>query len=405
MLYRSNYSYTLDSRDNKIDILVALCDAGLDVLVYDILALLTVRDVCCVVQVSKSWSLWDNSYLWNRRLSSQLSSSPELRSALAGLEEASQAKLCLLRLERLADSWRRSDCRTVRVREESSVLCVTISLTKTSLICGLNSGEVAQYSLTTAQLERSQEMHEKGVRAVLVSSETPSLLYTGSYDGTVRLWHPDWSPLTVLTLSVAVTDLVVEAGALYVCGDSGSLTCYRQEGEEGAGLRRVWALAGGEMINCLEVWAGWLVSGSDTGQLGLRSHLTGALQHSLLGHDRGCGISALAASNLGLWSASFDCKIILWSRAQPGQALCVLRGHTNPVRCLHLDSSRLVSGDYRGFVMIWNMRDIREELAGFRGRKQKSRKVSKSQLRTEQSPVNLSLRLRLIFTGWRGGRW
>ena len=382
MHYRSNYSYNLDCHDDKIDMLVALRDAGLDVLVYDILELLTVREVCCAVQVSRSWSHWDNSYLWTRRLSSQLTASPELRSVLAGLDETSQAKLCLLRLERLSDSWRRSQCRTVKVGQESSVLCVAVSLANTSLICGLNNGAVAEYNITTAQLERSKEMHEKGVRAVLVSSETPTVLYTGSYDGTVKLWRPDWTPLTLILLSVAVTDIVLEAGALYLCGDTGSLACYRQQGD---GLGKVWALAGGEMINCLAVWSDWLVSGSDTGQLDLRSPQTGAVLQSLLGHDRGCGISALAVSPLGLWSASFDCKIILWSRAEPGQQLCLLRGHTNPVRCLHLDSCRVVSGDYRGFVMIWHMQDIRDELARSRLRKQKSSKVSSSDSRTVQS--------------------
>ena len=58
-------------------------------------------------------------------------------------------------------------------------------------------------------------------------------------------------------------------------------------------------------------------------------------------------------------------------RASPGECLCILRGHTNPVRCIHLDNSRLVSGDYRGFVMIWDMQDIRDELAQFKMRKLK----------------------------------
>ena len=323
MHYRSHYSSTLDCHD-KIDILLALRDAGLDVLVYEVLQLLSVREVCSALQVSKTWADWDNSYLWTRRLSSQLTARPELRSVLTGLDETEDPKLCLIRLEQLADRWRRSECRTTRVREESSVLSLTISLAATSLICGLNCGDVAQYSLSTGQLERSKEMHSKGVRVVMVTS---TVLYTGSYDGTVKLWDPDWFPLTVLLLSVAVTDIVVDGGSLYVCGDTGSLLCYTQEKEveQGDALRRVWAVAGGEMMNCLVVWSDWLVSGSDTGQLELRSPHTGTVHQSLQGHDRGCGISALAASTLGLWSASFDCKILLWSRARLGEALCVLR--------------------------------------------------------------------------------
>ena len=43
--------------------------------------------------------------------------------------------------------------------------------------------------------------------------------------------------------------------------------------------RMVWSLSGGEMVNCLTVWSDWLVSGSDTGQLDLRSPLTGTVEH------------------------------------------------------------------------------------------------------------------------------
>ena len=84
------------------------------------------------------------------------------------------------------------------------------------------------------------------------------------------------------------------------------------------------------------------------------------IEQSLLGHERGCGISGLAVTSLGLWSASFDCRVRLWSEG--GACLAVLIGHTHPVRCLAADRGRLVSGDYRGFVMIWDAEDVVREL-------------------------------------------
>ena len=371
-MYERLYSRgTLDDSE-KIDILVALRDGGLVFLVYEILQLVSVKDVCSVLQVSRSWNDWDDCYLWRRRLSSLLAGRGELADVLTGLDVETEAKLCVRRLQGLARSWRRSECRTVCVREDSSVLCVTSHLAR--LLVGLNSGEVAQYNMRTAELERRKEMHEKGVRVVRVE-EDGSVLYTGSYDGTVKLWDSDWTPLTVLLVSVAVTDVVSQAGSLYVSGDLGNLGCYCREAER---LRTVWSLSGGEMMNCLTVWADWLVTGSDTGQLEVRSRHTGAVEFCLTGHDRGSGISGLAVGVMGLWSASFDCKIMLWSRA--GECLCVLRGHTDPVRCLHLDNSRLVSGDYRGFVMIWDMEDIRDEMATFRRRKLKQTKKAPSDI-------------------------
>ena len=87
------------------------------------------------------------------------------------------------------------------------------------------------------------------------------------------------------------------------------------------------------------------------------------IEQSLLGHERGCGISGLAVTSLGLWSASFDCRVRLWSEG--GACLAVLIGHTHPVRCLAADRGRLVSGDYRGFVMIWDAEDVVRELDTF----------------------------------------
>ena len=166
-------------------------------------------------------------------------------------------------------------------------------------------------------------------------------------------------------------------------------------------------VAGPEMVNCVLDWAGrGLVVGGDCGQLTRRCPNTGQMLVELAGHTRRCGISALAANQLGLWSASFDCKLRLWD--EDGSCLCLLRqasnqrhphhfqknletnyphlwsykflseatdvdvgvasGHNDPVRCLAVDESRLVSGDYRGFSMIWHMEDIEQEVRSWRRR-------------------------------------
>ena len=120
----------------------------------------------------------------------------------------------------------------MRVREESSVLCLTSLSTReqTWVLVGLNSGQVAQYHSTSGELERSKEMHEKGVRVVRVEEDS-KVMVTGSYDGTVKLWDSDWSIITLLLISVAVTDIVSQAGTLYICGDSGNLACYTRDSD------------------------------------------------------------------------------------------------------------------------------------------------------------------------------
>ena len=40
-------------------------------------------------------------------------------------------------------------------------------------------------------------------------------------------------------------------------------------------------------------------------------------------------------------------------------------------RSLHVDRGRVVSGDYRGFVMIWDMEDIVTEMRQFEKNRKK----------------------------------
>ena len=127
-------------------------------------------------------------------------------------------------------------------------------------------------------------------------------------------------------ISLSVTDVAFcDPDLLIVTGDEGSVTCFKSRD-----LTRVWAVSGVEMVNCVAAWGRRVVTGTDAGHLEVRNTDTGHVEASLVGHDRGCGISGLAVSHLGLWSSCFDCKLRLWSEA--GDCLCVLVGHTNPVR-------------------------------------------------------------------------
>ena len=138
--------------------------------------------------------------------------------------------------------------------------------------------------------------------------------------------------MKTIVISLAVTDVAfIEPGLLVVTGDEGTVTCHKT-----CDLSRVWAVSGGEMVNCVAAWPRQrLVTGTDAGQLEVRDRDTGAVEASLRGHDRGCGISGLAVGHLGLWSACFDCKLRLWAEA--GDCLCVLVGHTNPIRLTDTD--------------------------------------------------------------------
>ena len=132
--------------------------------------------------------------------------------------------------------------------------------------------------------------------------------------------------MKTIVISLSVTDVAFcDPDLLIVTGDEGSVTCFKSRD-----LTRVWVVSGVEMVNCVAAWGRRVVTGTDAGHLEVRNTETGHVEASLVGHDRGCGISGLAVSHLGLWSSCFDCKLRLWSEA--GDCLCVLVGHTNPVR-------------------------------------------------------------------------
>lgn len=73
----------------------------------------------------------------------------------------------------------------------------------------------------------------------------------------------------------------------------------------------------------------------------------------------------LLQDNCYVWSASFDCSIRLW-RASDWSCLAVLTGHTHPVRSLEVTTDYVITGDYRGFIMVWRKDDVWSEVTKFR---------------------------------------
>ena len=75
-----------------------------------------------------------------------------------------------------------------------------------------------------------------------------------------------------------------------------------------------------------------------------------------------------------MWSASFDCTVRLWSSTADWSCIAVLSGHTHPVRALVLTQGYIVSGDYRGFIMIWDIKDVFTEITKFQIQQKKHKK-------------------------------
>ena len=89
--------------------------------------------------------------------------------------------------------------------------------------------------------------------------------------------------MKTIVISLAVTDVAFcEPGYLIVTGDEGCVTCYKT-----CDLSRVWAVSGGEMVNCVAAWGQRLVTGTDAGHLDIRDRDTGQVEAAELYRSTG----------------------------------------------------------------------------------------------------------------------
>ena len=162
--------------------------------------------------------------------------------------------------------------------------------------------------------------HHSGVRVIAVGSNVHGevVVYTGSYDNTIKVWHLD----------------------------------------------------GGACLATLEGHAAWirsllvthdethLFSGDDDGIIKVWRTDTYALQRELLPDDdgRAGGILAItmdATRNL-LLAGSYDASIYVWSLPH-FELLHVLRGHRSAVRSLIVHGDFILSGSYDRSVKLWDL--------------------------------------------------
>ena len=129
------------------------------------------------------------------------------------------------------------------------------------------------------------------------------------------------------------------------------------------------------MINCLVLAEDVLIVGNDEGVIS-RVGMTDGGELGNLGSKAGemihrggiTGLQVTGKDKQWLWSASYDCSVKLWC-LETLCCLAVLVGHTNPIRSLCVDGGRVVSGDYRGFLMIWEVKEILEDVRRFKAKK------------------------------------
>jgi len=366
-------------REEGFDLLGELERRGVSCLLDQILLLFQPRDVLNVFSVCRLWNGWDSESFWRRKLQLLTKENSWLHEKLEEYSDLTDKQKCLM-IFKLNSSWDNAKADVQKVSTDSTVLCTL--LTETSILVGLNNGVLQEIDLQ-ANFIRDKEIHNRGVKVLRATAS--GMLLTGSYDGFLSFWDKEWFNIRRVELGVPLTDILVEQDRVYVSGDEGKIWCFKQtksvHGEDT--LVEAWHIQGGEMINCLAYFtqSNYLVTGCDNGDLNVRDGLTGQLSSTLAGHQAGCGITCLQQDGIYLWTASFDCTIRYWASQPEWNCLAVLTGHSPyPIRALAVTPAHIVSGDYRGFVMVWRKEEVNTVLNNFN----KTRKPEKQHMQGDE---------------------
>lgn len=223
--------------------------------------------------------------------------------------------------------------------------------------------------------------HLGWVRSVAVPSKS-TLIVTGSYDRTVKVWdggpkmdvlrgHKDW----VCAVAFSPDDRLLASGSrdgsvqIWDAGDGRLLDTLENLGGSVLAVAfspdknspklaaGIWADKG-----AVKVWD--LILDKDKNYQKVKE------AHTLLGHKEGVACVAFEKSGKRLASGSGDTNIIIWD-LEKGKPEHTLTGHTGGVRCVAFaETGKLASGSDDATIRFWNPTDgkpIGNPLAGHSG--------------------------------------
>lgn len=206
--------------------------------------------------------------------------------------------------------------KTLWIKHSDAVSCLSLSQDQKLLYSASWDRTLKVWRIDTSKCIESIHAHDDAVNSVVSSVE--GLLYTGAADGTVKVWKKEQNGKvikhslvqTLLKQESAVTALAVSAsGSIVYCGSSDGLVNFWEREKQ--------------------------------------------LSHGgvLKGHK--LAVLCLAAAGNLVFSGSADKTICVWRRdGVIHTCLSVLAGHTGPVKCLAVEQDRepATKGDQRWIV-------------------------------------------------------
>jgi len=283
--------------------------------------------------------------------------------------------------------------------EDSKVLTCAHSPIENSVAAGLESGNIAVYSVTTWKRLHLLSGHTSRVTSVvylpkgdriasgsgdktvrlweldsgtcihnlsghagevtsIVHSPRTSAIASGSSDGTIRLWNTETGDCTkTLTLNdhgVRVTSVAYSPGAEFLVSGSSDGIIRLWNPQTGACLK---TLSGHEgEVTCVGYLLGEVVSGGKDKTLKLWDTDKGTCRHTLAGHgDRVTSISCSPKGDM-IASSSEDKTMRLWN-AKTMTCHRVISGHPNRVSSVvyTLKGNKIASSSWDMTVRLWDV--------------------------------------------------
>lgn len=206
----------------------------------------------------------------------------------------------------------------------------------------------------------TQQQHRDCV-SCMAFYHAEGLLYTGSFDKTVKAWRVLDKRCTCVDSFVAhesnVNAIVVnqDDGFVFTCSSDGSVKIWRRVYRENSHTLTMTLKFQQSSVNALALSSFFdnyfLYSGSSDGSINFweKDKMSGGFNHGgfLQGHR--FAVLCLVAIEKLIFSGSEDTTIRVWRRAEGGcyhECLAVLDGHRGPVRCLaaSLEMEKVVMG-------------------------------------------------------------
>ncbi|XP_059653939.1 protein JINGUBANG-like [Cornus florida] len=225
------------------------------------------------------------------------------------------------------------------IRHFDAVSCMSLDEEQGLLYTGSWDKTLKVWRISDSKCLESIDAHDDAVNSVAVAG-FEGLVFTGSADGTVKVWQREQQKpkhtlaQVLLNHDSAVTSLAVSGGVAY-CGSSDGLVSFWERGKQ------------------------------------LMSAHVGVLR----GHKR--AVLCLAAAGNLVLSGSADKSICVWRRMGEGgvhTCLCVLTGHGGPVKCLAVEEDRdqewskedgrwiVYSGSLDKSVKVWRVSEDAPDL-------------------------------------------